>query len=78
MKHALVQTGGYSLPLIGLPEDCTLETCDGCHKRFNVRQITYGLTGRFLCTRCLTYDRPQEPALSHSNPQQTTTTNTKG
>jgi len=49
--HAIVHVGNYSIPLIGLPVDATLERCDECGKLFNVRQITLE-DGKFICEKC--------------------------
>ena len=55
--HAIVHVGNYSIPLIGIPVDATLERCDECGKFFNVRQITLE-DGKFICEKCRQAKRP--------------------
>ena len=53
MKHATVQIGNMTIPLIGIAPEATLEECDCCHDIFSIRQVE--LVGRqFLCQKCKT------------------------
>lgn len=51
MKHATVHIGDMAIPLIGIPESETIERCDGCGKKFNLRQVWLDGT-KFLCADC--------------------------
>jgi hypothetical protein len=53
VKHATVRLGEYTVPLIGVPEDATLETCDTCKKKFNLRVIVLDEHGVPKCPKCL-------------------------
>jgi hypothetical protein len=51
MKHGTVKIGEWTVPLIGVPETATLETCDLCGIELPLREIIF--TGRqFLCGSC--------------------------
>ena len=61
MRNATVHVDGFVIPLIGVPDSETIETCDGCKRKFHLTKVT--LTGsRFLCEQCLT-----RPATSRLN-----------
>jgi len=50
-KHPTVKIGEYTIPLIGLPRDATLQECESCHRQFYIGDIIF--TGKkFLCVRC--------------------------
>jgi len=56
MKHATFKLGDYTIPLIGVDPNATLEECDLCHDIFGIQQIE--LTGRqFLCGKCKAYEK---------------------
>jgi hypothetical protein len=51
IKHATIQIGEFTVPLIGVDGEAVLETCDLCHDVYGLQQIE--LTGtQFLCIRC--------------------------
>lgn len=52
VKHATVNTGGYTIPLIGVPASATKEKCDLCGGIFHTQEITLVGT-KFLCIKCL-------------------------
>ena len=51
MKHATVPIDGMQIPLIGIPQYATLETCDLCHDEFHLSQIMFNGV-QFLCPKC--------------------------
>lgn len=52
MKHAIVKLGDYKIPLIGIPEEAGLETCDCCGDTIGLSYATF--TGsQILCSKCL-------------------------
>jgi hypothetical protein len=51
MNHATVTRDGFTVPLIGIPKDATLQECDACHELFGLQQIQW--TGaQMLCDKC--------------------------
>lgn len=51
MKYATVPRDGFIVPLIGIAEDATLETCDLCGEIIPLRQAVF--TGKqVLCAKC--------------------------
>ena len=51
--HAAVSREGYQVPLIGIPVDAVLETCDCCGDTIGLSDATF--TGRqVLCRKCNT------------------------
>lgn len=52
-SHAAVSREGYQVPLIGIPADAVLETCDCCGDTIGLSDATF--TGRqVLCRKCNT------------------------
>lgn len=51
MKHADVKIGDYIIPLIGVPQDASLEECDLCHDIFPLREMVISETGHILCPK---------------------------
>lgn len=51
MKHALVKIGNYDIPLIGIAEDETKETCDKCKKKFHIQDVEI-VWDTILCDSC--------------------------
>jgi len=51
MKHATVQIGNMTIPLIGIPPPATLEECDCCHDVFPLRKVQL-VGNQFLCEKC--------------------------
>ena len=46
-----MKLGEYLIPLIGIPKDAALETCDLCHEILPIWEVEF--TGsQYLCTRC--------------------------
>lgn len=50
MKYATAQRDGYTVPMIGVPLQSQLETCDLCGELFGLREIVLVGT-EFLCAR---------------------------
>ena len=62
-SHAAVMREGYKVPLIGIPADSVMETCDCCGDTVGLSDATF--TGRqVLCRKCNT---PNDK-LSHGHP----------
>lgn len=59
MKHATVRIGEYTLPLIGIPEDSTLELCDWCHKLVYLGDISFD-GDNFYCPYCKEHIKDQD------------------
>ena len=58
MTHATAIRDGFKVPLIGIPEDASLEECDLCHDLFPFEKIKW--TGcQMLCEKC---NRPEMPS----------------
>ena len=49
--HATVRIGDYTIPLIGVPKEATLEECDLCHGIFHIVDIAYN-GAQYLCNKC--------------------------
>ena len=50
-RHAMVVKDGYRVPLIGVPPDAVLETCDCCGNEHPVAEMRW--TGnQMLCKKC--------------------------
>ena len=60
-KHAEVTIGEYTIPLIGLPREVTLEKCDLCYNIVSIQKITITKNGQFLCFECKERNRSQQP-----------------
>ena len=54
MKHAEIQIGEYTVPLIGIPTYATEYTCDECKKdKFQIQEVHLNYSGnKFLCQEC--------------------------
>jgi hypothetical protein len=52
MKHATVMIGGAPIPLIGVPREATMETCDICQRGCHLQQVHFN-GNLFICDRCL-------------------------
>ena len=52
-SHATVKTGGYVIPLIGVPMGATAETCVRCREKFHLIDIVWRADGKFYCHPCL-------------------------
>ena len=50
-KHATVTRDGYEVPLIGVPADAVLDTCDCCGDLFPLTSLEV-TDGGVLCRRC--------------------------
>lgn len=50
-RHAVVRRDGYDVPLIGIPEEAVLETCDCCGETIGLSTATFTGT-QILCRRC--------------------------
>lgn len=50
-KHASIRLGGFTIPLIGVPQDATLQECDCCHDIFPIQDIEIVGT-QLLCVKC--------------------------
>lgn len=50
--HAEVRVGDYTIPLIGIPREATLEECACCHDVFPILEVELDERGRPLCRRC--------------------------
>jgi hypothetical protein len=53
MKHAMVPTGEFMVPLIGIPETAVEERCDRCGNHLHLSKIVISEDGRFICVGCL-------------------------
>ena len=51
-KWATVEKDGYKVPLIGVPEEAVLETCDCCGESIGLSQSVVGDSGQILCAKC--------------------------
>ena len=51
MKHATIQREGYAVPLIGVPADAVIETCDCCGLWAGLREIEWNGV-QMLCLGC--------------------------
>ena len=50
-RHAMIVKDGYRVPLIGVPPDAVLETCDCCGYEHPVAEMRW--TGnQMLCKKC--------------------------
>lgn len=48
VKYATTKIGGYTIPLLGIPESSTLEVCDKCGQERHITEIKH--TGkRWVC-----------------------------
>jgi hypothetical protein len=52
MKHATVKTGGYTIPLIGIPVTATQQACEKCGRLFHLTEIKFTADGKALCAKC--------------------------
>lgn len=50
-KHAIVELGDYKIPLIGIPPEAGLETCDCCGDTMGLSQSVFTGT-QMLCPKC--------------------------
>ena len=50
-KHAIVEVDGYKLPLIGIPPEAGLETCDVCGEKVGLAHSVFTGT-QMLCPKC--------------------------
>lgn len=50
-KHATVKTGGYEVPLIGIPKEATTDVCDACGHWFNFSDLKF-TDGQLECPKC--------------------------
>ena len=51
-KHATVNLGEYTVPLIGIPQSATQQKCSKCGKSFHLSEIELDQNGRPLCKKC--------------------------
>lgn len=52
-QHATIKLGDYTIPLVGLPVDCTLQECSLCHDMFGIQEVELAVNGRdFYCRQC--------------------------
>jgi formylmethanofuran dehydrogenase subunit E len=51
-KYATVKIGDYTIPLIGVLKDATLEKCDSCGVSVHITEIKM-LDAKMLCAACL-------------------------
>ena len=51
-KHADVKIGDYIIPLIGIPRDATLDTCDICERKDIALRDMFFNVKQFLCKKC--------------------------
>jgi hypothetical protein len=58
MKHATVKIGEYTVPLIGVPQNATEETCDKCGKKCHIGDMTLGEDMTTTCQQCLQATQP--------------------
>lgn len=49
--HAIVETQGFKIPLIGIPPDAMLEECELCHDQFPLNKVEL-TDGQMLCAKC--------------------------
>ena len=49
--HAIVETQGFKIPLIGIPPAAMLEECGLCHDEFPLSQVQF-TDGEMLCEKC--------------------------
>ena len=49
--HAMVVKDGYEVPLIGIPPDAVLETCDLCGNQYGMAELTWS-GKQMLCKKC--------------------------
>lgn len=50
-KHAMVVRDGFKVPLIGIPEEAVLETCDCCGEQIGFSESTFN-GKQILCKKC--------------------------
>lgn len=50
-RHATVVKDGYEVPLIGIPPDAVLETCDLCGNQYGMAELVLSGT-QMLCKKC--------------------------
>ncbi len=51
--HATIKLGDFTIPLIGIPETATLDTCDLCHDVFSIHDLEINEAGnQLLCPKC--------------------------
>jgi hypothetical protein len=48
MEHATIKIDKFTIPLIGIPKDATLDECDLCHDFFSIQDLKLDKTGKFL------------------------------
>jgi hypothetical protein len=53
--HAIVEREGFKVPLIGVPADAVLETCDCCGDIIGLTDAVVG-DGGVYCRRCASTD----------------------
>lgn len=51
-KYAMVPTGEYTVPLIGVPPSATQEVCAHCHEKRHMSEITLDDKGHPICATC--------------------------
>jgi hypothetical protein len=65
VKHAIIKLGDYTIPLIGVDQNATLEQCDLCHDIFSIQAVC--LTGtQILCAKCQRVTRVRNQIKSSS------------
>lgn len=52
-KHATVVRDGFTVPIIGIPQDSVLEMCDLCGIHFGLGDIAWN-GKQMLCKKCAT------------------------
>ena len=57
MKPALVPFHGFTVPLIGISEDETMQDCEDCHDPFCLLQMRLSPDGHFRCDKCTDHNR---------------------
>ena len=48
MGHAIIHLDGMKIPLIGIPEDETLERCDRCGEKDNISMLRVQKDGKSI------------------------------
>lgn len=52
MASAFVPFHGFRVPLIGMPDDESLQECEDCHDEFDMMQVRISQDGHFRCDLC--------------------------
>lgn len=52
MEHCKVKIGDYDIPLIGIPREYGLITCERCKKEFRLQEIKITYNSKCYCFEC--------------------------